>query len=179
MKIYRKRLYRKHWKLLIEMFGDMCYWCGSELAGCLDHVIPAVHGGSEEIDNIVPSCTLCNLLASDKLFDSEDDKRHYLLRMRKGRQRHYECSCCGIPFIKNEHLPSFLMCPVCYDHEYMDTVYSKSKRWVAWLADLDNAGFDVDAFACIRKLYQNGNRYTKQERREIYTKIMIDKILEG
>lgn len=173
----RRHVYRNHWKRLIETYGDMCYWCNEEGVGCIDHITPVSYGGSDRFENLVPSCTLCNLLASDKVFLCEDSKRQYLVRRRRGRQRHYLCSCCGIPFVKNEHVPSYLMCPYCYDHEYEDTTYSESKRWRKWLNTMRRGGYDLEAYERIRTMYRKGRNFTMKERREIYAKLMLDNIL--
>jgi 5-methylcytosine-specific restriction endonuclease McrA len=48
--------------------GGLCFYCGCELlpfgqeknSFSIDHVIPLAKGGSNEIDNLVPSCRVCN-----------------------------------------------------------------------------------------------------------------------
>jgi hypothetical protein len=119
------------------------------------------------------------MLASDLVFDSEEKKRSYLLEKRTKRIRHYSCSCCGIPFSKAEHIPSFLMCPVCYDYEYEDTSYSKSVSWRKWIVSLRQAGYDIGAFDQIRKWYQDGHLFTEKTRRELYSTIFIKNMMEA
>jgi 5-methylcytosine-specific restriction protein A len=36
-----------------------CHWCG-RIATTVDHVLPLARGGSNDLDNLVPSCKPCN-----------------------------------------------------------------------------------------------------------------------
>lgn len=42
-----------------------CWYCGMPLNPfydlCIDHVLPLSRGGSNEIENLVPACNICNL----------------------------------------------------------------------------------------------------------------------
>jgi 5-methylcytosine-specific restriction endonuclease McrA len=45
--------------------GGKCWYCGKQTNPfkkefCIDHLIPRSAGGSDDIENLVPSCTNCN-----------------------------------------------------------------------------------------------------------------------
>ena len=43
-----------------------CVYCGDELAGHVDHVIPQAAGGTDDLDNLVSSCAGCNHRKGDR-----------------------------------------------------------------------------------------------------------------
>ena len=65
--------------------GKTCQYCGWSRK-CrkhprrltIDHVKPFAAGGSNEIDNLVVACSLCNSLASSSVFETFMAKREYL-----------------------------------------------------------------------------------------------------
>ena len=61
--------------------GNACTYCGGE-ATCLDHVIPYAANPVHLKTNLVPSCTLCNAIAHDKVFPTFAAKRKYILQRR-------------------------------------------------------------------------------------------------
>jgi len=55
---------RWEWSQVIRRHGNKCYWCGKLLKraeATRDHLTPISRGGSDRIDNIVPSCMACNM----------------------------------------------------------------------------------------------------------------------
>lgn len=38
-----------------------CWYCGRRAVSCLDHIVPVKDGGTNDYDNLVPSCEQCNL----------------------------------------------------------------------------------------------------------------------
>ena len=46
--------------------GRVCQYCGAEDANQVDHVIPKVSGGGDELDNLLTSCRDCNLRKGKK-----------------------------------------------------------------------------------------------------------------
>lgn len=40
--------------------GALCHWCGTVSATVCDHLVPLSRGGTNDIDNLVPSCVACN-----------------------------------------------------------------------------------------------------------------------
>lgn len=40
--------------------GDVCYYCGESKPLTVDHDVPLARGGTDNIDNILPSCRSCN-----------------------------------------------------------------------------------------------------------------------
>lgn len=69
---------------VLEEKGNICVYCGGE-AEALDHILPYNHDPLHMKGNLVPSCKLCNGLASDKVFPSFDAKRRYILTRRLER----------------------------------------------------------------------------------------------
>lgn len=51
------------WKTLLARFRFRCVYCGTAITKknrSLDHKIPLVRGGTNELSNLVPSCLRCN-----------------------------------------------------------------------------------------------------------------------
>lgn len=144
MKKRRNTKYRKHWRKLIEIHGEMCFYCQIEPSLCIDHIIPVSYGGNDEIENLVPSCNRCNLTASDKVFNDVYHKRQYILANRKKKLTHAMCSACLLPYQYRIDSPSLVLCAECYDAEY-GTNYAQGKGWASWIDDLEAAGYFVEA----------------------------------
>ena len=49
--------------------GRVCQYCGAEDANQVDHVVPKVSGGGDELDNLLTSCRECNLRKGKKSVD--------------------------------------------------------------------------------------------------------------
>lgn len=143
----KRKTYKKHWPILIQVYGQICQYCG-EFATHIDHVVPVSYGGSHDFDNLVLSCAQCNLTASDKVFDSFNDKFEYIRkkRRRKGKRTICICSDCLIPYEYRVTSPSLLLCARCYDYDSGKVKWTKRELWVNWLALLNIAGYNVDAY---------------------------------
>lgn len=144
--------YRKHWATLVGMYGQNCYYCG-EFATCIDHIVPVSWYRDNDITNLVLSCSLCNIIAGDKVFDNVEDKQEYILRRRyqKGRVTRAICVDCLLPFDYLVLSPSLFLCAECYDLCEGDTQYSKRKSWYRWIRLLEETGVPVEAHRAIRK----------------------------
>lgn len=73
---YRERLdsvggynYLKHYEEVYRRDKGKCVYCGSEDNLCLDHLIPLMKSGDNEIDNIVLACKQCNAGKSGRLLE--------------------------------------------------------------------------------------------------------------
>ena len=142
--------YRSKWRELIEYYGPRCYYCHKEIATTIDHVVPYSWDQDNDIENLVPACALCNSLASNKMFDSVEHKRQYILGQRKKRTNQTViCTGCLLPFTYRTHSPSLLLCAECYDDEY-DTQCSKTREWHRWLKQLMEAGIPAAAHRELR-----------------------------
>ena len=63
---------------ILDSFGWVCQYC-DENAVHVDHVIPWSYSHDDSDENLVASCMLCNLYASNKVFDTFADKKYYIL----------------------------------------------------------------------------------------------------
>lgn len=137
--------YKKFWDELTDIYGNVCYYCRVEIATTLDHVVPYSWDQDNAIENLVPSCTLCNSLASNMLFDSVIQKQAYILKHReKYKNRRSICTDCKLPFAYRLHSPSMFLCAECYDLEYA-TSFCSRKEWKRWTMELSLAGIIVEA----------------------------------
>lgn len=138
----------------------MCYYCHEEAATTLDHVVPLSFAADHEIDNLRPACALCNAIAGDRVFQTEDEKRWYILAQRKKHKyglRHCFCNDCGIAYVYREQSPSLFLCAECYDIEY-GTSYAESATWRNWVKLHDEAGWYIDIYRRAGKMFRANRR---------------------
>lgn len=80
---------------ILETQDGRCFYCGLKLnewyhdgkfARCRelhwDHVFPYSIGLNNNVDNFVAACSQCNLIKSDKVFDTLDDAANYVRNKR-------------------------------------------------------------------------------------------------
>ena len=153
---HRDRTYSKHFQKLVEIYGSMCFYCGDEVAMTIDHVIPVSWRSISDIENLRPSCVLCNVIAGNKMFDGIEHKKQYINERRK-RYRNRRCVCtdCLMPYAYREHSPSLMLCPECYDTEY-DTSHSRKASWIEFLGMMEIAGMFPEAHRKYRKYKLTG-----------------------
>lgn len=145
MYTYRNVSYRKHWDQLIDAYGVLCFYCRSEMATSIDHVTPYAWDGDNSIENLVPACGLCNSLAGDKVFESVEHKRQYIMAHRKHKSnRRAICISCLLPYEYRVTSPSLFLCAECYDEEY-STAYSTKRVWCRWVKEPAAAGILAEA----------------------------------
>lgn len=97
-----------------------CQYCG-ESASCVDHIVPWSYGGSDDDDNLVAACHICNLIASGKVFDTIDEKRVHIVARRHERkasgreaQRARIATCpCGETFQPGIDAATNVLCGPC------------------------------------------------------------------
>jgi len=100
----RSQTYKKWWGQLVEMYGHHCYYCREEIATTIDHIVPYSWDGDNQLDNLVPACMLCNCIASNKMFDTLEQKRQYIMAQRKGRtSQRAICTDCLLPYTYLTH----------------------------------------------------------------------------
>ncbi len=59
-------LWKKQRLLVLRRDCYTCHYCGNPGANEVDHVIPRVSGGGDELSNLVSCCRLCNLKKGKK-----------------------------------------------------------------------------------------------------------------
>lgn len=124
------------WKKVTDMYGKTCVYCGDLPATCIDHVLPFSYYPTNYVYNLRPSCSWCNLIASDKVFESFELKRAYIIQTFNRRKIYAKqrtvCTECGLPYQRPLHSPSFFLCAECYDLD-CDTKRANSVHWQKWL----------------------------------------------
>ena len=113
----KRTLRRKSKDAIIERDGGICAYCGDD-ATVVDHIIPFDWGYDDSEDNLVASCELCNLLASNMVFDSLNAKRKYILDVRSKRRkplkrRIFTCIVCKNAFVPLAKGATNFMCKEC------------------------------------------------------------------
>lgn len=83
---------------VIAKYGQRCWWCFCEtvIVGTrineeippwnsftVDHFIPIAKGGSNELDNLRPSCRACNELKGDEIWDDQLSTSRHLFEKRQ------------------------------------------------------------------------------------------------
>ncbi len=64
---------------LLDLFNNLCAYCGKKKATCFDHIIPIKKGGDSTPHNIAPSCGSCNGSKQDKDVYDWLTKKNYLI----------------------------------------------------------------------------------------------------
>lgn len=66
-----------------KKFGGRCAYCGDDLGDNfqIDHFIPRSKGGSGRLDNLFPSCSLCNYQKGGRTIE---EFRTYRAKMKTG-----------------------------------------------------------------------------------------------
>lgn len=57
---------RRNYRAAYERDGFRCRYCGATEPLSIDHVVPVVQGGSDDLANIVVACMPCNLRKSGR-----------------------------------------------------------------------------------------------------------------
>jgi 5-methylcytosine-specific restriction endonuclease McrA len=54
-------IHPSEWLFILELHGNVCYYCrSSNVKLTMDHYIPLSKGGEHIPENIVPACARCN-----------------------------------------------------------------------------------------------------------------------
>lgn len=150
---------RQVWDFLVSAHGEKCVYCHREIATQIDHIIPYSYCAYHGIENLVPSCSWCNLLASDRVFETFDEKYEWL-RNERNKKKHVRrriahrlmCSQCYLPYYSAMH-SNYILCPHCAAVEY-DKPKPTGAMWAEWLRTLVLAEFCPDAHFAMARKYQ-------------------------
>jgi hypothetical protein len=157
---------------LYAMYSGYCAYCGIEPATTIDHIIPVSYKENNAIENLVPCCVWCNLHAGDKMFDSLEDKRKFLLKARKDNKRSAQviCTSCCLPY-QRPHMSSRLFeCPECNNDGLSK---SHLKEWRRFKLTMQGAGFILAHHDYIRNTTME-----LKARRMMLCSLYMDAILE-
>ncbi len=82
----RRTKSRKNYKKCYERDKYICQYCGYTLKGAkifmplhIDHIKPSSCQGGNSLNNLTVACEECNVIASDKWFNSFEEKKEYIL----------------------------------------------------------------------------------------------------
>jgi hypothetical protein len=98
-------------------------------ATVVEHVVPWSWSHCNDEDNLVASCTVCNQIASDKMFSSFDEKKAYILVIRQGRRwtrklakkyQVFRCNKCKVLFEPLKDGATNFLCSSCAVVEYSE-----------------------------------------------------------
>lgn len=91
--VVKKRSYYNYKKVYIRD-KYTCQFCGYNLENAedfrplhVDHLKPWSASGSNSMQNLVVSCSVCNHIASSKWFSDFDDKKFYILQILQDRKK--------------------------------------------------------------------------------------------
>jgi hypothetical protein len=107
---------------ILDRDANICCYCGFE-ATTVDHIVPYRYGGSDDEDNLVACCSICNSIASDRIFDTLDAKREFVRerygpylegRVRRARKPLSICGDCNHVFNPRVMGSSAVLCAECY-----------------------------------------------------------------
>jgi len=77
-------LTKKQWEDVKQKFNNCCCYCGKELPLTQEHFIPLSKDGEYTVNNIIPSCQICNSSKNNKDFFKWFPKsRHYSKKREK------------------------------------------------------------------------------------------------
>lgn len=51
----------KRHRAILAAHGGACHYCGSPHAHQVDHIVPRIDGGSDDLGNLIAACLSCNL----------------------------------------------------------------------------------------------------------------------
>lgn len=116
---YRIPMSEKLRQEILERDAFMCAYC-DEWADSVDHIIPYSYCQNNDKDNLVACCLDCNLIASDKIFESLSDKRAYIRNKRglhkwrmKFLNRYSLCIVCKERYLEGHKNATHFICPRC------------------------------------------------------------------
>ena len=105
---------------ILERDAFMCIYCGDDATG-VDHIVPRSWAHNDRDDNLVACCSLCNSLASNKMFDTLQAKATYIRAARRRRHRTPDlgpsvCVMCSKEFPPRDQQGSTIFyCAECMD----------------------------------------------------------------
>jgi 5-methylcytosine-specific restriction endonuclease McrA len=81
-----------------ERDNYICQYCGKDGLASLenwhdstvDHFIPQKLGGTDQLNNLKTSCGYCNAIKGDRVFETVEDARKFVMARRAELQKDYE-----------------------------------------------------------------------------------------
>ena len=81
LKYDTRTLTKEKKRRILDLYDHLCVYCFDH-ARHVDHVVPWCHSHDDSDDNLVAACKTCNLLVSNKIFDTFELKRSYIQEQR-------------------------------------------------------------------------------------------------
>lgn len=110
---------------ILNRDAGICYYCGFE-ANEVDHIIPVSYGGTDDEDNLIACCDICNKIANNKVFDTLEAKGEYVRekygpylqgRLRRIRRKLSICADCQNVYSPVAKGATNVLCADCYDRD--------------------------------------------------------------
>ena len=69
-------------EFVCQYCGIWCYdsWVQNSKSVTIDHIIPIKMGGNNKVDNLITSCMKCNITKNDRVFESFEQAREFILK---------------------------------------------------------------------------------------------------
>lgn len=107
---------------ILDRDAGICFYCGYE-AEEVDHIVPYSYGGTDDENNLIASCTICNQIVSNRVFDTLEEKRDWIReqygpwmekRYKRMLHRYSVCADCQELYSPKAPGASNLLCAPCY-----------------------------------------------------------------
>lgn len=117
---------------ILKKYHYICVYCGRP-ANSVDHIEPYDWNHNNSSSNLVAACLECNFIASDRIFNSFQEKADYIRKVRSSKKwrRRIElkiaiCCDCKLPFRPGVKGATNLLCADCAALADMDPIIQEA-----------------------------------------------------
>lgn len=180
--------YTKYLPALLDRQGHKCHYCGNEIAklpggmthtrksystiATVDHIVPRINGGGNNIDNLVASCGPCNHTKSNLTYDqftyiiTLDDVsfNRFLQKRKKTRDKNHKAYIKKHATRHNQALLHIGMLLYRYAPKYaamLTTEFEKNSE-VTGLTHQKKSNWEIKLKSCKNRRIQNRHLLPRQ-----------------